>query len=437
VSWSLVLAIFLSGQVALLLLGLPVAVAFFAVNIVGAFYFMGGYSGELQLVRNTVDAVANFVLSPIPMFILMGEVLFQTGVAQKAIGAVDRLIARVPGRLSLVAVAGGTVFAALSGSTMANTALLGSTLMPEMRRRGYHPSMAMGPILGTGGIAMLIPPSALAVLLASLGEIPVGDLLIAGILPGLLMATLFFGYVVIRCKLNPALAPSYDIGMLSLRERLVPVLTHVVPLFILFAIVVGSILAGIASPTESASLGAVGAVLACGVYRALSRESLARALVETAKISAMIFFIVAAAITFSQILTFSGATSGLVRAVTSMKLSPGEMVVGMMVILLFLGCFLDQVSMMMITLPFFIPLAKAAHIDLVWLGLLMLILLEVAFTTPPFGMLLFVMKGVAPPETTMFQVYRAATPFILLELFAVAIIFVVPGIATWLPHALG
>jgi tripartite ATP-independent transporter DctM subunit len=437
VSWSLILAIFLCGQVALLLLGLPVAVAFFAVNIVGAFYFMGGYSGELQLVRNTVDAVANFVLSPIPMFILMGEVLFQTGVAQKAIGAVDRLIARVPGRLSLVAVAGGTVFAALSGSTMANTALLGSTLMPEMRRRGYHPSMAMGPILGTGGIAMLIPPSALAVLLASLGEIPVGDLLIAGILPGLMMATLFFGYVVIRCKLNPALAPSYDVGTLSWRERLVPVLTHVVPLFILFAIVVGSILAGIASPTESASLGAVGAVLACGVYGALSRESLSRALVETAKISAMIFFIVAAAITFSQILTFSGATSGLVRAVTSMKLSPGEMVVGMMIILLFLGCFLDQVSMMMITLPFFIPLAKAAHIDLVWLGLLMLILLEVAFTTPPFGMLLFVMKGVAPPETTMFQVYRAATPFILLELFAVAIIFVVPGIATWLPHALG
>ncbi len=436
-SWSLILAIFLCGQVALLLLGLPVAVAFFAVNIVGAFYFMGGYSGELQLVRNTVDAVANFVLSPIPMFILMGEVLFQTGVAQKAIGAVDRLIARVPGRLSLVAVAGGTVFAALSGSTMANTALLGSTLMPEMRRRGYHPSMAMGPILGTGGIAMLIPPSALAVLLASLGEIPVGDLLIAGILPGLMMATLFFGYVVIRCKLNPALAPSYDIGTLTWRERLVPVLTHVVPLFILFAIVVGSILAGIASPTESASLGAVGAVLACGVYGALSRESLSRALVETAKISAMIFFIVAAAITFSQILTFSGATSGLVRAVTSMKLSPGEMVVGMMLILLFLGCFLDQVSMMMITLPFFIPLAKAAHIDLVWLGLLMLILLEIAFTTPPFGMLLFVMKGVAPPETTMFQVYRAATPFILLELFAVAIIFFVPGVATWLPHALG
>jgi tripartite ATP-independent transporter DctM subunit len=435
-SWPVILIVFLCGQVALLLLGLPVAVAFFAVNIVGAFFFMGGFAGELQLVRNTVDAVANFTLSPIPMFILMGEVLFQTGVAQRAIAAVDRLIARVPGRLSLVAVTGGTIFAALSGSTMANTALLGSTLMPEMRRRGYHPSMAMGPILGTGGIAMLIPPSALAVLLASLGEIPVGDLLIAGIIPGVMMATLFFSYVVIRCTLNPELAPSYDIGKLTWRERLLPVLVHVVPLFTLFAIVVGSILAGIASPTESASLGAVGAMLASLMYRALTWSALKHALLETAKLSAMIFFIVAAAITFSQILTFSGATTGLVRAVVGMQLSPGQMVIGMLVILLFLGCFLDQVSMMMITLPFFIPLANASHIDLVWLGLLMLILLEVAFTTPPFGMLLFVMKGVAPPETTMFQVYRAAAPFILIELLAVAIIFMVPGLATWLPNVL-
>jgi tripartite ATP-independent transporter DctM subunit len=434
--WLTVLILYLGGQVLLLMLGLPVAIAFFAVNLIGAFVFMGGYSGELQLVRNSVDAVTSFALSPIPLFILMGEILFHSGVAQRAIDAVERLISRVPGRLSLVAVVGGTIFAALSGSTMANTALLGTTLMPEMRRRGYHYSMAMGPILGTGGIAMLIPPSALAVLLASLANIPVADLLIAGILPGVLMAALFFSYVVLRCTLNPALAPVYEAERLTLVERLKPVLVDVVPLLSLFVVVVGSILGGIASPTESAALGAVGALVATAFYRACSWRAIRRAALETAKMSAMIFFIVAASITFSQILSFSGATAGLLKAITVWKLSPSELVIGMMLILLFLGCFLDQVSMMMITLPFFMPLATASHIDVVWLGLLMLILLEIGFTTPPFGMLLFVMKGVAPPDVTMRQIYIAAAPFIALEITTVAIVFAVPGVAIWLPSVL-
>src|SRR5574338_305002 len=190
-AWYLTLIVFLGGLVLLLMLGLPVVFAFFAINIVGAFVYLGGQAGELQFVRNAVDAVTTFALTPIPLFLLMGEVLFHTGVAARAIDAGDRLIARVPGRLCLVAVTSGTIFASLSGSTVANTALLGSTLMPEMRRRGYDPLIAMGPILGTGGIAMLIPPSALAVLLASLGSISVADLLIAGVFPGILMATLF------------------------------------------------------------------------------------------------------------------------------------------------------------------------------------------------------------------------------------------------------
>jgi tripartite ATP-independent transporter DctM subunit len=434
--WSTILILFLGGQVLLLLLGLPVAIAFFAINLVGAFVFMGGYVGELQLIRNSVDAITSFALSPIPLFVLMGEILFHTGVAQRAIDAVDRLISRVPGRLSLVAVVGGTIFAALSGSTMANTALLGSTLMPEMRRRGYHYTMAMGPILGTGGIAMLIPPSALAVLLASLGNIPVADLLIAGILPGLLMAAFFFGYVVLRCLLDPKLAPVYDAAPLSWRARLKPVLVDVVPLLSLFVIVVGSILGGIASPTESAALGAVGAFVATVGYRACTWRAMKRAALETAKMAAMIFFIVAASITFSQILSFSGATDGLLREVKALELPPTALVVAMLAILLFLGCFMDQVSMMMITLPFFMPLAQLAHIDLIWFGILMLILLEIGFTTPPFGLLLFVMKGVAPPDTTMKQICLAAAPFIGLEIATVAMIFVAPQIATWLPSFL-
>jgi len=435
-TWYLTLIVFLGGLVFLLMLGLPVVFAFFAINIVGAFIYLGGQAGELQFARNAVDSVTTFALTPIPLFLLMGEVLFHTGVAARAIDAVDRLIARVPGRLCLVAVTSGTIFASLSGSTVANTALLGSTLMPEMRRRGYDPLIAMGPILGTGGIAMLIPPSALAVLLASLGSISVADLLIAGVIPGILMATLFFSYVVIRCTFNPRLAPAYPIKDMSWTERVRPFVIYVLPLFAIFIIVVGSILAGIASPTESSALGSVASVLAAAAYRSLRWADLKKALTETAKISVMILFIICASITFSQILSFSGATDGLLREVKALELPPTALVVAMLAILLFLGCFMDQVSMMMITLPFFMPLAQLAHIDLIWFGILMLILLEIGFTTPPFGLLLFVMKGVAPPDTTMKQICLAAAPFIGLEITTVAIIFIAPDFATWLPSFL-
>ena len=217
--WYEVLALLIGGLVALMMLGLPVVFAFFAVNIAGAFVFMGGGIGVDQLVRNAVDAAQSFALLPIPLFILMGEIMFHTGVAGQAIDAVDRLIARVPGRLSLVAVAGGTIFSSLSGSTIANTAMLGSTLLPEMYRRGYRPAISIGPIVAVGGLAMLIPPSALAVLLGSIAQIPISGLLVGAVIPALILAALFVVYIVIRCRLNPELAPPYDIGDMSWRER--------------------------------------------------------------------------------------------------------------------------------------------------------------------------------------------------------------------------
>jgi len=214
-----------------------------------------------------------------------------------------------------VSILGGTVFSSLSGSTIANTAVLGSALLPDMMRRGYHPSLAMGPIMATGSIAMLIPPSALAVLLGSLAGISIAKLLIAGIVPGVLMSLLFLGYVVGRCAISPHLAPAYDVERLSARERWVPFLVHVVPLLSIFAIVVGSILAGWATPTESAALGGVASIAAAAAYRSLSVAALVRALRETARISVMILFIIVASVTFSQILAFSGATSGLLAVI--------------------------------------------------------------------------------------------------------------------------
>ncbi len=433
-AWTEALLLLLGLLSGLLLIGLPVAFAFFAVNIVGALVFLGGDAGLSQMIRNSVTALTNYSLAPIPLFILMGEILLHSGVAFRAINAVEKLIARVPGRMPIVSVVGGTVFAALSGSSMANTAMLGSALLPEMLRRGYDPRIAMGPIMATGGIAMLIPPSALAVLLGSLAGMSISKLLIAGVLPALLMAVLFIGYIVAACVIDPSRAPRDDARVPSGWERYRPFVRDVLPLSIIFVAVVGSLIAGIATPTESAALGCVASALAAAGYRALDRRSIVMSLTETAKISVMILFIIVASISFAQILAFSGATSGLVSLVSEAGLTPLQVVLAMVLVLLFLGCFVDQVSMLMITVPFFIPLAKAVDIDLLWLGVLYLLTMEISFLTPPFGLLLFVMKGVAPPQVTLGTVYRAAMPFLLLELLVLALIVLFPGMGTWLPN---
>ena len=428
------LASLLGLLLVLMFLAMPVAFAFLAVNMIGALLYLGGEPGLTQLPRSAMLALTNFTLTPIPLFLLMGEVMFHTGVAQKAIDAVDKLITRVPGRLSVVSVLGGTLFASLSGSTLANTAMLGSLLLPDMMRRGYHPSIAMGPIMATGGIAMLIPPSALAVLLGSLAGISVSKLLIAGIMPGLMMSALFLLFIVARCAFDPCLAPAYDVDHVPLRRRAHAVLVNVVPLLGIFAVVVGSIVAGWATPTESAALGCVASIAAAAAYRQLSWRSLITACRETALISVMVFTIIMASVTFSQILGFSGATDGLLAAVQNFGASQLTLVIAMVALLLLLGCFIDQVSMILLTIPFYMPLAQAAAIDPIWLGVLILVSMEIGLVTPPFGMILFVMKGVAPAHITMRQVYAAVTPFIVLELLVLAAIIAIPALALWLPE---
>jgi tripartite ATP-independent transporter DctM subunit len=433
VAWYEILLVLLGTLVLLMALGLPVVFAFFATNLVGAYVFMGGENGIMQLVRNAVDSVQSFALLPIPLFILMGEIMFYTGVAARAIDAVDRLIARVPGRLSLVAITGGTIFASLSGSSIANTAMLGSTLLPEMYRRGYQPSIAIGPIVAVGGIAILIPPSALAVLLGSIAQIPIGALLIASIVPGLILAGLFFLYVILRCRLDPSLAPAYDVKSLSWRERLLPFAKYVLPLSAIFVVVVGSIIGGIATPTESAALGAAASLIAAAAYRRLSWKNFVVSIRQTLRFTVMTLFIICGSITFSQIMAFSQASNGLSAAVLGVGLAPLELLAGMLLILLFLGCFMDQVSMMMITIPLFMPLAQQAGFDTVWFGVLMLMCLEISLATPPFGLLLFVAKG-ASPESTMGEIVRSTAPFIALALALVVLLIAFPQLTLWLPR---
>jgi tripartite ATP-independent transporter DctM subunit len=434
--WQTALGL-MAGLICLFMaLGLPVAFAFVMANLVGATIFLGGGAGIQSFVRSSMASVSNFNLAPVPLFLIMGEILLRTGLAFRAIDAIDRLITRVPGRLAVVAVTGGTVFSALSGSTIATTAMLGQALLPDMLRRGYHPTMAAGSIMAIGGVDMLIPPSAITVLFATLAssvstvKISVSDLLIAGILPGLIMSALFIAYIVVRCWLNPSLAPAEETVRFSARERWLPVLINVMPLLLIFVVVMGSMFVGWASPTDAAALGCLATVLLAIGYRALTVAKLLDSLKSTAVVTSMIFFIIAASMTFSQILAFSGATDGALAELAKLQLTPLAAVFCMIGVLLVLGCFMDQVSMMLLTFPFYFPLANALNLDLLWLGVILLISLQIGLLTPPFGLLLFVMRGVAPPQVTTTQIWAAALPFVAVTFAVMVLIVFVPAIAT-------
>ena len=436
-SWQAAAWLLLGGSTLLMFLGLPVAFAFLAINLVGAAIFLGGDAGMMQLARNSVASVTSFALTPIPLFILMGEVLFHTGLAVKVIDGIERLIREVPGRLAVIAVVAGTIFSAISGSTIATTAMLGSLMLPVMLARGYHPTIATGPIMAIGAVDMLIPPSALTVLLGSLSGISISKLLVGGIMPGLVLSAIFIIYIVLRVRLEPALAPKSEFEEYHGWRRLQPFLQYVLPLASIFVVVVGAMIAGWATPTECAALGAFATMLLALLYRSLTIKNLLQALRGTAGISGMILFIIVGATTFSQILSFSGASNGLAQLITGFGLPPLAVIAGMMLFLIFLGVFVEQVSMMMITLPIFMPVVQQMGVDLVWFGVMFLICMQLGLLMPPHGLLLMTMKGVAPPQVTMMHIFRAVMPFLLISIVVLALVFFVPGIATWLPNLIG
>jgi tripartite ATP-independent transporter DctM subunit len=436
-SWQLSSLLLLGGSTVLLFIGMPVAFSFIAINIVGAILFLGGDAGLSQMLRNSAGAVINFSLTPIPLFVLMGEILFHTGLALKVIDGIERLVSQVPGRLAVVAVVAGTVFSAISGSTIATTAMLGSLMLPVMLSRGYNPVMATGPIMAIGAVDMLIPPSALTVLLGSLSGISISKLLIGGVVPGLMLSVAFVGYIVVRAKANPALAPATVIEKRSGWAKYELLVLYVLPLVSIFVVVIGAMSGGIATPTESAALGALATMALAVAYRALSFDALLASLRGTVGISAMILFIILGATTFSQILSFSGATEGIVSTILGGGLTPFAILAGMMLLLIFLGIFVDQVSMMLITLPVFMPIVQRLEIDLIWFGVLYLICMQLGLLLPPHGLLLMTMKGVAPKEVTMAHIFRAVVPYVAMSLVLLVIIIVFPAIATWLPNLLG
>jgi tripartite ATP-independent transporter DctM subunit len=432
-AWYETLTLIMGGVLVLLGLGVPVAFALIGVTLIGVTAFQGWGGPSMQYVTSIKTSLSNFTLLPVPLFVLMGEILWHSSIAKKALAALDKLMGRLPGRLSLLTVASGTLFSSLSGSTMANTALLGKMLVPEMKRRGYGGVLSIGPILGSGGLAMLIPPSALAVIFASVAQVSIGQLLLALLVPGLLLAFCYVLFILVVAIMRPDLAPAYEITTSTAGEKVRAVLLHVVPLSSVVILVVGVIHLGIATPTEAAALGCIGSFTLAFAYGGLSFSSLRKSLAGTARITVMMLTILAAAIGFSQLLAFTGASRGLLLFVVGEIGSPTLFIIATMLLILVLGCFLEQIAIMLVTLPILMPIVQTLQIDPIWFSVMMLINLEIALMTPPFGMLLFVLRGVTPPSITLSEIYWSAVPFVIINLIVILLILMIPQIALYLP----
>ena len=427
-------ALFLIGGVLLLMmLGMPVALAFLTINLVGALEFFGGYPGLLQVVDNTSVMIARFSLAPVPLFILMGGLFFHTGLALRVFNGLDVLLGAIPGRLAYLTVAGGAAFATLTGSSMANTAMLGSLMVPEMRKRGYSERMAMGPILGTGGLAMIIPPSTLAVILATIANIDVGRVLIAGLLPGLVLAVLYAGMIALQIRILPDAAPGYDIARTSARHKLRMFVSNVLPMGLILIFVVGFIVLGLTTPSEAAAFGVLGVVILAAAFRCMTWEAGRKAVAETVRVSGMVLFIMINSGVFSQLLAFSGASGGFLDLVQGATVAPVLVIVLMLLVLLVLGMFMDPSSMMLITIPVFFPIIGALGYDPIWFAVLMLMALEMSLTTPPFGMLLFITLGVSEPGTRLFRIAGYAVPFLFCDVVLIGFLILFPALALFLP----
>lgn len=431
--WMIPLTLIIGGFLLLMAMGMPIGFCFLLVNIIAAYILWHGGVGVEQVVLSIRDTLNSFSLLPIPLFILMGEVMFQSKIAENVMDTLDKWMGRLPGRLGLLAVGGGTIFATLSGASVASVAMLGSILTPEMERRGYKKPMSLGPILGSGGLAIMIPPSALAVILGSIAQLSVGKILIAIIGPGLIMSCFYGSYIILRCKFQPAIAPSYDVTPTPFKEKIVSFLKYVLPLGSIVFLVVGVIFVGIASPSEAAATGALGTVLLAAVYGRLSWKLIKISILGTIKITTMTFMIIAGARAFANILAFTGASKGLVDLAINAPLPPIFVVVLMQVVLLFLGMFMNVVAIMMITIPVFLPVINGFGFDPIWFAVVFLLNIEMAVTTPPYGLSLFVMKGVAPKGTTMGDIYRAALPFLACDTAVMILLIAFPDIALTIP----
>jgi len=411
--------------IGLLATGMPVAFAFGLINLVAAYYLFGSVEALSFLTQAAFSSVSNVSLTAIPFFLLMGSCFVRSGLTEVVLESVEKMLWRLRMSASYVAVGGGAVFGALMGASIASTAVLGSSLLSEMRRRGYSKALSVGPILGAGTLSNLIPPSLGAVLIGSLAGISVGDLLIAGLAPALIMIVLFCLYIYLMSFREQVTASTH--GRMRGRE-IVGAALRLAPLVIPILCVTGAIYAGIATPTEASATGAAATLAVTAAYGRLSWKVLKEVLVDTAEVSAMILLIVASSKAYSQILAITGISSGLVSTMSDFSGDPTVIVALTLLAVLILGCFMDQVSVIFVSMPLLVRLIPALGVDPVWFGVLFLAAVGVGGITPPFGLNLFILRGVAPADIRMKDIYRIAIPFVVIELVAMLIILLFPEV---------
>ncbi len=409
--------------------GVWIGFALFMVGFVGLETF-GTLPAGYNMASSVWASVGKWEYVALPMFILMGEILYRSGISEKLFKALVPWLYRLPGGLLLMNIIACTLFAAVSGSSAATTATVGRITLSELDKLGYDRRIAMGSLAGAGTLGFLIPPSLIMIVYAILAEVSMGKMFMAGVLPGLLLATVYASYIIYRGIRNPEIAPRSQESY-SWKERFASI-QDLAPTFILILIVLGSIYAGVATPTEAAALGVFGATVFALLNRQMNLKTMFECLMGAVKTNAMIMLIVVGAGFLSRVMGFLGIPAALTQAIIEMNLSPYMLMLLLGCVYIVLGCLLDGFSIVLMTLPIALPMVVAAGFDPIWFGIYLILMVEVSQITPPVGFNLFVIQGLTGEPVT--KIARYALPFFFLMLFTTAIITVFPQIALFLPE---
>ncbi len=414
---------------ALLGAGLWVAFALMGVGAAALAWFTSAPVG--QAMATTIWGASNsWALAALPMFVWMGEILFRTRLAEDMFRGLTPWLARLPGGLLHVNVMGCAIFAAVSGSSAATAATIGRMTLPELQKRGYDERMSIGTLAGSGTLGLLIPPSIILIVYGVATDQSIARLFIAGVLPGLMLVVLFMGYVIAWSLLHPQGAPRAEKAA-SWAEK-IAALKYLLPVLMLITAIIGSIYAGLASPTEAASLGVVFALVLSWLSGSLDRHTFVDALMGAVRTSAMIAFILAGAAFLTVAMGFTGIPRELAAWIGSFNLSPYALIAALTAFFIVMGMFLDGISVVVLTTSVILPMVEQAGLDLIWFGIYLVIVVEMAQITPPVGFNLFVIQGLTGRDILF--IARAALPFFLLMCVAVALIVAFPELATWLPQ---
>ena len=432
-SLTLVGLVGIAGMFILLILGVPIALAMAVTGAVGLWILEGPSSAMAHTLLIPWDEGRSFVLVTIPLFVLMGQLVFQTGLASDLYDGVRVWVSKVPGGMAITSVLACGAFGAVTGSSIATVATMGAIVMPEMRRYGYHPRLATGALAASGTLGILIPPSLIFIFYGVMTETSIGALFIAGIVPGILTVAMFSAIILIRCVVTPSLGPPGPGA--TWRDRWTSTL-GLLPILALFVLVIGGIYLGIFTPTEAAGVGCSGVLVMAAVRSRLSKEAMSKALEETALVSAMIFAIIVGGYLVARFLAITGITENLVALLVGMELGRVPFLLVLVLLYLVLGAMVDVFGMLVLTIPFIMPVVGELGISPVWFGVFAVMMAELALVTPPIGANVFVMRRTAP-EVPMGDIFMGVLPFVVGELIVIALVIAFPEIALWLPGQMG